>query len=188
MKIPGEITAGDSISWDDSPTVNNLGDRIAPDTSWTLKYDLRQTGVTNLTLTAATQGDGWRTTLSAAQSAAYAAGVVYWQAYATNGSDRITLGAGQVQIKINLAAAANTVEFRSQSQQDLEAVEAAIRALVSGGVKSYTIGGRSVTKSDLAELIVWRDRVKLMVTNEKKADRIKNGLGNPSNIFVRFSK
>lgn len=187
MKIPSQITAGDSISWDDVPSTDNLGNQV--DSSlWTLKYDFRQAGATNLTVTSAAQGLGWRTTLTKIQTSGFASGKVYFQAYAESGTDRVTLGAGSFTIEKNVSTAANTDEFRSQAEQDLAAVETAIRSLVSGGAKAYTIGGRSMTKNDMADLLMWRDRLKGIVAKEKKAERLANGLGNPSNVFVRFQK
>jgi hypothetical protein len=145
--------------------------------------------VTNLTVTAAAEGTGWRTSLTKTQTAAWAAGTVYWQAYAESGSSRVTLGSGQLKVKLNLSAAANSAEFRSQAEQDLAAVEAAMRAMISGGaVQEYSIGGRSLRKIPLAELEVRRQQLKAIVARERKAEMIANGLGNPHNVFVRFTK
>ena len=188
MKIPSEITAGDSISWIDDPTSDNLGNPI-DSSSWTLKYDFRQKDVTNLTVTAVAYGSGWKTTLSKTQSAAYAGGTLYFQAYAESGSDRVTLGSGSVTIKKNISTATNLDEFRSQAEQDLEAVQAAMRAMISGGaVAEYTIGNRSLRKIPMADLLVMESQLKAQVAREKKAESIKNGLGNPHNVFVRFGR
>jgi hypothetical protein len=187
MKIPSVITAGDSLSWDDDPTSDNLGNPI--DSSlWTLKYDFRQASVSNLSVTAAAHGSGWRTSLTALQSAAWAAGKLYWIAYATKALERVTLGSGQIDVSPNIVAAANTVDLRSQTQQDLDAIDAAIRAIIAGGaVAEYTIGGRSLRKTPMADLIQLRNVLKSRLFREQKAQRIANGLGNPSNVFVRFS-
>jgi hypothetical protein len=75
---------------------------------------------------------------------------------------------------------------RSQAQQDLDAVQAAIRALISGGAKQYTIGSRSFTKVDLSDLMERESRLKAEVKREQMAELINNGLGNPHNLFVRF--
>lgn len=187
MKIPGEIRAGDSATWRDCSARDNLGNAVTS-AAWTLKYALRQ-GSVLLTLTASSYQDGWQTTISKAQSAGFAAGVVFWQAYVEDtNSNRITLGSGQTKFLPSIAESDSSFDGRSQAQQDLDAVEAAIRALITGGAKAYTIGGRSVTKNDMAELLVWRDRCQAKVAIEKKAESIKNGLGNPSNVFVRFRK
>jgi len=189
MKIPSQITAGDSTSWVDNPTSDNLGNPI-DSVSWTLKYALQQSSATNLTVTAAAEGSGWKTSLTKVQTAAWSAGVpVYWQAYAEKGSERVTLGSGSVQINPNISSATGSTDLRSQAQQDLDAVNAAIRSMLSGGaVQEYTIGNRSLRKMQLSDLLVLQSQLKAQVARDNKAQSIANGLGNPNNVFVRFRK
>ena len=76
----------------------------------------------------------------------------------------------------------------TQIQQDLESVQSAIRTLVSGGVvKEYSIGGRSLKKYDLSDLMALESRLKYQLKREQKADLIANGLGNPAAMYVRFN-
>lgn len=182
MKIPSEIFAGDSATWDDVPTVNNLGQTIDSST-WTLKYVI--SGAAGLTLTATAEGSGWRTTISKAQSTTLGAGNFYWQAYAElSTTDRVTLGSGRILIR---AAAGSAVTGKSQVRQDLDAVQAAMRAMLTGGaVAEYTIGNRSLRKIPMTDLITLESKLKREVLAEEKAEKLANGLGNPSNIFVRF--
>lgn len=186
MNIPSELVAGDSYTWKDSATADNLGNTI--DSSWTLAYALR--GSSNLTLTSSTDGSGWSTSITAVQSAALAPGDYFFHAYATSGSDRKTLGTGQIKIKPNLAAVSTTnFDGRSQIKQDLDAVQAAIRAIISGGaVQQYTIGNRSLTKMKMAELLELESKIKADYSREQKAEKMAQGLGNPDNLYVRFKK
>jgi len=48
----------------------------------------------------------------------------------------------------------------------LAQVEAAIEALLTGGASSYSIGSRSVTKLDLAELFRQRDMLAIAASRE----------------------
>jgi hypothetical protein len=48
----------------------------------------------------------------------------------------------------------------------LAQVEAAIEALLTGGASSYSIGSRSVTKLDLAELFKQRDMLMIAASRE----------------------
>ena len=69
----------------------------------------------------------------------------------------------------------------------MDAVQAAIRTIVAGGVaKEYTIGNRSLKKYDMADLLQLESKLKAEVKREQMADLIANGLGNPHNLFVRF--
>ncbi len=99
---------------------------------------------------------------------------------------RETIGTGRIKIR---AAAGNAVSGKSQTQQDLEAVQLAMRNMIAGGaVQEYTIGGRSMRKMTMADLIMWEGKLKARLANEKAAEDSANGLGNPRNTYVRFVK
>ena len=79
------------------------------------------------------------------------------------------------------------LDGRTQAQKDLDAVQAAIRTIINGGVvRQYTIGNRSLSKYDLSDLLALETKLKADVNREQKAQLIANGLGNPFNLFVRF--
>ena len=188
MNIPATIRAGDTVKWRDVAGVDKLGNEISSAT-WTLTYYLRtNTASEGATVTGTAYSTGWEFTISASTSTAFDAGQWYWQAIATSGSDKVTLGAGQLTVDPALSYAGTPGAFdgRTQAQIDLDAVQAAIRAIVSGGAKQYSIGSRSFTKLDLAELMERESRLKAEVKREQMADLIANGLGNPHNLFVRF--
>lgn len=50
-------------------------------------------------------------------------------------------------------------------QTQLEEVQAAISALVSGG-QSYSIGGRSLTRADLQSLLDWEAKLRIRAARE----------------------
>lgn len=184
MKIPASITAGDSTTWRDDSGKDLLGNAITSAT-WTLTYAIR--GAVNLTLTGTAYGQGWETTITAAQSATLTAGTYFWQAYATSGSNRVTLGSGQLAVTANLSTQSAGFDGRSQAQKDLDAVDAAIRAIISGGaVQKYSIGNRELTKLPMTDLLVLQSRLRAQVARERSAEMIANGLGNPRSLFVRF--
>ena len=189
MKIPAQIRAGDTIKWRDDAGVDNLGKEISSST-WTLTYFLRtNTASEGATVVGVAYGTGWEFTIAAAISADFDAGEWYWQAQATSGSDKVTLGAGQLQVlaALSYTGTPGAVDGRSQAQQDLDAVQAAIRAIVAGGVaKEYTIGNRNLKKYDMADLLQLEAKLKAEVKREQMAELIANGLGNPHNLFVRF--
>lgn len=190
MTIPAEIRAGDTVTWRDLAVTDALGNAV-DSTSWNLITYLRNATAGNgLTVVATAYGSGWQSTISATTSAGLAAGEWSWGARATNGAQALTIGSGSLMIlpALNYSGSAGALDGRSQARQDLDAVQAAIRALVSGGaVKAYTIGSRKVEKFTLAELIELESRLKAQVARELAAERMANGLGDPRNLFVRFS-
>lgn len=188
MAIPASFRAGDTVTWRDDASADALGSAVTSG-AWTQTYFLRTNAAAGLTVASTSNGAGWETTISATTSAALAAGTWYWQRRATNGAAALTLGTGVLTIEAALSYQGNPAAFdgRSQARKDLEAVQAAIRGLISGGaVKRYTIGSRNLEKISLAELIELENKLKAEVAREEAAERMANGLGDPRNLFVRF--
>lgn len=189
MNIPSQIRRGDTVRWRESATQDNFGNTIDSST-WALTFYFRTDKANHgATIVGTAYGSGWELLLPAATTAAFDPGHWYWQALATKGGDKITLGSGRIEVLASLTYAGNPGAFdgRSQAHQDLDAVDAAIRALINGGVvQEYRIGQRSLKRYDLAELQVLRSRLISEVKREQAADSIANGLGNPHSVFVRF--
>ena len=190
MNIPSEIRAGDTVKWRDDSTTDVFGNDIDSG-SWTLKYYLRtNTASEGHTSTGSVYSTGWEFTISASDSAGFDAGTWYWQAIATKGSEKITLGYGSLTVEAALEYAGTPGAFdgRTQVKKDLEAVQTAIRTLIAGGaVQEYKIGNRNLKRYELADLIQLEGRLKAEVKREEQAELMANGLGNPRNMFVRFN-
>ena len=190
MNIPAAIRAGDTATWHDNGAADPLGNAITSPI-WTLTYYLRANaaGAGATAVGTADSGGGWNITIPAATTAGLSAGVMSWQAVATLSTSVFTIGTGRLTVKPSLAYAGTPGAFdgRSPAQQDLDAVQAAIRALISGGVSQYTIGTRTATKLDLPKLIDRESRLKAIVNREQMAESLANGLGNPRSLYVRFS-
>lgn len=186
MNVPKQLRSGDSSTWNELST-NDPQAGVISSADWALKISFRGNGA-SLDLTGVADGaGGWDFTLTTANSADLAAGVTYWQAYATKTGQKITIGSGQLKVLPNLVDEGETFDGRSQAKKDLEAVQVAMRAMISGGaVQEYTIGNRSVRKMTMADLIALENQLKREVVKEESAEMIANGLGNPRNLFVRF--
>ena len=190
MNFPARITEGDTVKWRDVAAADTLGNPITS-ADWTLRYFFRfNRNNHGATVTGTAYGTGWEFTLSATTTEGFHADDTgYWQAIATKASEAFTLGAGQFEIDANLAYTGTPAAFdnRSQAQKDLEAVQAAIRSIVSGGaVAEYTIGNRRLKKMEMADLVMLEGKLKAEVKREQAAQLQANGLGNPHNLFVRF--
>lgn len=189
MKIPAQIRAGDTVKWRDDAARDNLGNPIDSG-SWTLTYYLRtNTASEGATVVGVPFGQGWELTIAAATSAGFDAGQWFWQAVATSGSDSVTLGAGQLEVlpALNYSGQPAAFDGRTQAQKDLDAVQAAVRAMVAGGaVAEYSIGSRRLKKMEMADLLQLESKLKAEVKREQAAALAANGLGNPHNLFVRF--
>jgi len=194
MAIPPSITSGVDAVWTDAETVDVFGDAVTS-TTHTLAYYFRlNTAGEGVTATAVADDSGWKTTLSAAVTGSMlASDSWYFQALLTKISDGTVqeYSRGQIEVKASLAFSGTPAAFdgRTQAQQDLEAVQAAIRGLISGGaVSEYRIGNRNLKRYELSELIELESRLKSVVAKENKAKLIASGLGDPHNLYVRFDR
>lgn len=190
MNIPAQIRAGDTVKWRDEAATDNLGNAISSPT-WALTYYIRfNRNNHGATVVGVASGGGWQFTLAAATTAGFHEDDTgYWQAVATKTGETITLGAGQFEVDANLAYTGTPAAFdnRSQAQKDLDAVQAAMRAIVAGGaVSEYSIGSRRLKKMTMAELLQLESKLKAEVKREQAATMVANGLGSPHNLFVRF--
>ena len=190
MNIPSKIIQGDTVVWRNGPAKDSLGTLITSD-GWSLDYYFG--GPTVLAVNGVADGDGWEMTLASDQTAAMTASAdnaanYYWQATATKGQVRITIGTGTLQILKNLATAGPGFDGRTKSEKDLAAVRAVIDARINGGVVSeYQIGTRRLKNEPIADLLALESRLKLLVSKERQAQSIANGLGDPRTTYVRFT-
>jgi len=188
--VPDLIYAGDTIVFDVPAFKDAIGTSIDSGTYTLTWYARTNTATEGALIVGATEGDGWRVTVPAATSAGFNAGLWTWQAIATYGSVQYTAGRGQFTVKVSAAYSGTPGAFddRSRAEIDLDYVEAAIRTLSQGGmVQEYTIGGRSLKRYKMQELLQLRDTLKNEIAMERKREKIRQGLGNPGLAKVRFT-
>ena len=196
MNIPAQIRAGDTVAWRDEAARDNLGNAISGAThglTYYLRTNHNHQGATvaGVTVAGTPAGSGWTFTIPANTTNGFVADQWFWQAVATAtvGGAVTTLGAGQLTVLEGLDYTGQPSAFdgRSQAQKDLDAVQAAIRSIISGGaVAEYTIGSRRLKKMEMADLLALESKLKVEVKREQAAAMVANGLGNPHNLFVRF--
>jgi hypothetical protein len=189
VTVPASITAGSTVQWIEPAATDPAGDP-ATSASWTLNITFRtNTASEGATVTGSARSDGgWDVALSAALTTGWADGTWYWQRKITSGSDVVITGSGTTTVLPSLDYTGDPGAFdgRSQAEQDLDAVQAAIRALIARGSKAYSIGSRSYTANDLGQLMQREAQLKAIVARERAAEKAAQGLGDPSTMFVRF--
>lgn len=187
--VPDTIYAGDTVIFDVPEFTDPVGDSVASGTYSLVWYARTNTASEGATVTGAAESTGWRVTVPSSTTTGFDAGLWTWQAIATAGSVQHTAGRGQFTVKATLKYSGDPGAFddRSRAHIDLDYVEAAIRTLSQGGVvQEYTIGGRSLKRYKMAELLQLRDALKAEVDRERRAEKVKQGLGNPGVTRVRF--
>ena len=189
MPIPSKIRAGDILQWRDSETKDVFGNAITS-ADWSVTYYLRTNTASEAHITSSTPYlSGWQFTVAAAVTANFDAGNWFFQAVADkSGAEKQTILSGQFEVLPSLVYSGSAFDGRSQIKKDLDLVQAAIRAVASGGgVKEYKIGTRQAKKYELAELFQLEAKLKAELAREETAEKIANGLGNPRTMFVRFN-
>jgi hypothetical protein len=191
MTVPATIRAGTTVGWVEPPAVD-LDGNAATSASWTLISYLRtNTNHEGATVTGTARADGsWNMAITATTSSAFDAGTWYWETRITSGATVLTIGSGTTQVLPGLNYTGQPAAFSGQSQaeQDLVAVQAAIRSIVSKGAKSYTIGSRKFDAADLGQLMEREAQLKAIVARERAAEKVAAGLGDPRSLFVRFGR
>ena len=188
VTVPAEIVAGSTVVWIEPPGTDPSGDP-ATSATWTLQVSFRTNAAEGATVTGSARSDGgWDVALSASTTSGWTSGIWYWQRRITSGSDVVIVGSGTTTISPSLAFTGDPTAFdgRSQAEQDLEAVQTAIRAIISKGAKQYSIGSRSYTANDLGLLMQREAQLKAIVARERAAEKAAQGLGDPGTMFVRF--
>ena len=187
--VPDLIYAGDTVIFDVPSFTDSIGTVIDSGT-YTLKWYARtNTASEGTTIIGTAEGDGWRITVPASTTANFDAGLWTWQAVATYDSTQYTAGRGQFTVKASAVYSGTPGAFddRSRAEIDLEKVDAAIRTLASGGmVQEYSIGGRSLRRYKMTELLELRSTLQNEVAMERRREKIRQGLGNPGLAKVRF--
>lgn len=175
---PSKLTAGDTWEWRRA-----LGSLYPPSDGWVLTYALR--GVGNINLTATASGSDHLIQVSAAVTADYAPGDYRWSALVTKAGERHLVGNGFLQVLPNLAAITDgSYEFRSPTKIALDAIEAVLQHRATLDQQAYTIGGRSLTRTPIKELLLLRDRFRAEYQVELDAE----GGGRDRNLYVQFQR
>lgn len=180
---PSELIAGDRWAW----KREDLGSDYAP-ADYALSYSARLEGAgsTEIEITASESGSDYIVEVGQATTAAYTAGVYHWQAYITRTSDseRVTVDSGTFEVLANRDAA--TTDPRSHVKKTLDAIEAVIEDRASKDQESYTINGRSLSRTSLEDLMAFREKYRALYADEQRKEAIKNGEGHSGRVLARF--
>lgn len=192
MRIPARITAGDTVTWSEFALQSAFGAPINSG-AYVLSFSFRgPVQASGFDITGTANGGGWDMSISAGESGGMNAGTDvarwFWQAYATASSQRQTVGKGVLLVEPNLMGLTGAAfDGRSKAEQILTQIDNTILARTTGGaVQEYTIGTRSLKYMPMADLLALKSRYQTIVARERKAQRLKNGLGSPDRIGVRF--
>lgn len=174
---PSDLIAGDTATWKRS-----LNDFPAGD-GWVLTYELRGPG--KITITATADGNDHLVDEKPTATSLWGPGRYSWAAFVTKAPDRYRIRRGSFDIKPDLAKSA-TLDARSHGRKVLEAIEAVLETRATKDQSAYSIDGRTLSRTPIADLLVLRDRYAALVASEEQSEALTRGVGTRSRILVRF--
>ena len=177
------IIAGDTLDF--SITVP---DYSAAD-GWTLNYRLvpRASG-TAIEFSSTADGDAHVIAVSAATTAAWAAGAYSWAAYvdASAGASH-TWRSGDITLYADPRTATAPLDLRTDAERALADAEAALAAW-NPTMKRYVIGGREMMFHAATEILPVVGYWKAAVQRERRSAALAAGLPDPRKILVRLGR
>jgi hypothetical protein len=180
---PAVLIAGDRVVWKRT----DLGSDYLP-ASYQLKYSARLEGdgTDEIEITASESGSDYIVEVAAATSAAWTAGTYHWQAYIvrTSDSERVTVDRGTFEVRANRDSA--TTDPRSHVKKVLDAIEAVIENRATQDQESYSINGRSLSRTPLEELLKLRRKYQHEYLAELNAENARRGKRSGNTVRVRF--
>lgn len=144
-------------------------DYTAPE--WTVTALLR--GPSSIDLAATGESDTHTFAVPGAQTSAYAAGRYVVSVRVTDGTDVFEIEAGSLEIIGDVAALEVGHDPRGHAERTLAAIEAVIEGRASKDQQSYTINGRTLVRTSIAELLQLRKTYQDEVANLKSGGRHK---------------
>ena len=178
---PTEITAGDYIQWkiaegSDTPIADG----------WVLSYAIVN-AQNSIEVTCTDNGDNYHlATISVDDSSDFQSGDYKWQSYVTNGTARYKVDEGSLKILRNFADLDGGYDGRSHWKIVLDNVEAVIQGRATKDQSSYTVNGRQLSRTPVADLLMLYNKAKMNVVLEEKAEKQRKQMGGSNNILVRF--
>lgn len=178
---PLSVRAGDTWKW-----TRSLADY--PASTWTLKYRFKN-AAGGFEITASASGDDYSVTVAAATTAGYASGSYTWIAWVEGGSsEKYTVDQGTTTVGSDYRSGTATLALddRSHARKVLAAIEAVIERRASQDQMEYTIEGRSLKRTPIADLLKLRQKYQAAVAAEDAAAKMAGGFAPGGKIQFRF--
>lgn len=147
--IPAQLVAGDSWAWRDCAAYASH-----PPPDWAVTYVLRPaSGGAAITIVGTWIEGCYSLTRAAAETATAPPGEYLWTALARHDASdlRERIGAGRVDILPDPEQASG--DMRTTAERTLAAISATLEGRATKDADSYTIEGRSIARTPLADLL-----------------------------------
>jgi hypothetical protein len=157
----------------------NLESRILPvgevGSDWTVRAHMR--GPAELDLTAVWDGAAFVFSVPGGESASWTAGDYGVSVRASLGASVVELDGGSAKIVADLTSAPEGHDPRGHAEKVLASIEAVLEGRASMDQMSYTINGRTLVRTPIADLVALRKTYKAEVAAAKRGGRPSKLLG-----------
>lgn len=183
---PNELVVGDYWVWKRDDLATDY-----PTDSYSLSYEFHCDsgggGNHQFTINATEANDTYYIEVPTTTTETYSPHDYLWGAYITRTSDsaRIQIDEGKTTILPNLAD--TNADLRSHAKKVLDNIQAVIEGRATIDQSSFSLGGRSLSRMSIDELMTFRDRYHAEYKKEVRLARIKNKQGSGTTIKTRFS-
>jgi hypothetical protein len=176
---PTTFRAGDTVQW-----TKTLADY--PATLWDLSYVLNGAEGVKKDIVVTDSGNSFACKLPATKTKDYTAGMYQLISSVTDGTDRYSLEPIIVTVLPDKAAATTGTDARSQYQQELDAINAALLDYASNPAEEVTVNGRMVRISSIVQLKAYRNDLRSLLAKEKRRENQKRGNKAGGAYKIRF--
>lgn len=181
--MPPRFTLGDTLSFTKKLSAYAAG-------VWTLYYRLmvRAGSGTPISFNSAASGSDHAVSVPPATTAAWVAGIYTWASWVSNGTDKFSIEQGSTTLLADPRTASGALDLRTPAQVALDNVRATIQGRATADVLRYTIGGRSLERYAMAELIALEQRLAQQVARESRQAQLAAGQADPRRYSVRLGR
>lgn len=179
---PLKLRAGDTWQWRREDLSADF-----PASAWTLTYRFKN-AAGGFEIVAAADGDNFAVNVAAVTTAPYVAGTYAWAARVKQGADEYTVDTGTLEVQPDIFSGTATTasDQRTHSQIAYDAIKAVMENRATKDQQEYTIAGRSLKRTPVADLLKLLNFYESRVNAEINAEKIRNGLSTGGRIQVRL--
>lgn len=154
---------------------------------WALKLRLVPVAaaLVPIELAADASEDTFKIIAGSGTTSGWAPGLYNWSLQVSKDDYRQTLDQGQLTIRPDPATLTAGSDTRGHLEKVIAAIEAMIENRASRTEQEYTIADRAIKHIPIPELLVWRDRYKFQLAQEK-AGASGKPIGRGRKIYTRF--
>lgn len=179
---PDSIRAGDTWQWRREDLATNY-----PASTWTLSYVFKN-AAKGFGFSATADGAFFAVDLPASETEGLTAGTYRWAAQVVNGDEKHTVGIGTTEVLADVFTNPDqAADLRSHNRIVLDAIKAVIERRATRDQERYSIAGRELWRTPIADLRSLRAEYEALVAQDEDAEK-PYGSRRGRNAYVSFRR